>query len=155
MKTRDVKQGEKVYLIKTTLSDRYGKVRGQPVRVLAIPEYFTLYSLAETIVDSFGFDFDHPFGFYDNIKRWSHSDEGYELFADIGEGSKFKGVKITRVNKVFDEIGKKMLFLFDYGDEWHFIVELKGIKLPIEGEKYPLVVKAVGGTALQYEEGDG
>ena len=67
MKTRDVKQGEKVYLIKTTLSDRYGKVRGQPLRVLAIPEYFTLYSLAETIVDSFGFDFDHPFGFYDNI----------------------------------------------------------------------------------------
>ena len=84
MKTRDVKQGEKAYLIKTTLSDRYGKVRGQPLRVLAIPEYFTLYSLAETIVDSFGFDFDHPFGFYDNIKRWSHSDEGYELFADIG-----------------------------------------------------------------------
>ena len=44
-----------------------------------------------------------------------------------------------------------MLFLFDYGDEWHFIVELKGIKLPTEGEKHPLVVKAVGGTALQYE----
>ena len=154
MKTRDVNQGEKVYLIKTILSDRYGKVRGQPLRVLAIPEYFTLYGLAETIVDSFGFDFDHPFGFYDNIKRWSHSDEGYELFADIGEGSKFKGVKITRVNKVFDEIGKKMLFLFDYGDEWHFIVELKGIELSKEGERYPFVAESIGGAPSQYGEAD-
>jgi hypothetical protein len=47
-----------------------------------------------------------------------------------------------------------MLFLFDYGDEWHFIVELKGIKLPAEGKRYPLVVQSVGGTALQYEEVD-
>ena len=141
-------------VIKAILSDRYGKVRGQPSRVLAIPEYFTLYSLAETIVDSFGFDFDHPFGFYDNIKRWSHSDEGYELFADIGEGSKFKGVKITRVNKVFDEIGKKMLFLFDYGDEWHFIVELKGIEPQSENAKYPFVVESVGDAPPQYGEPD-
>jgi hypothetical protein len=47
-----------------------------------------------------------------------------------------------------------MLFLFDYGDEWHFIVELKGIELPKEGEKYPLVVESVGGVPLQYGEAD-
>jgi len=154
MKKRDVKQGRKVYLIKVILSDWYGKVRGQPFRVLAIPEDFTLYSLAEAIVDGFNFDFDHPFGFYDNIKRWPHSNEGYELFADLGEGSEFKGVKITRVNKVFNKVGKKMLFLFDYGDKWHFSVELKGIELPKEGEKYPLIVASVGGVPLQYGEAD-
>ena len=154
MKKRDAKQGEKIYLMKATLSDCYGKVRDQPFRVLAIPGDFTLYSLAEAIVDGFNFDFDHCFGFYDNIKRWSHSNEGYELFADIGEESKFKGVKLTRVNKVFDKLGKKMLFLFDYGDEWHFIVELKGIQLPKEGEKYPLIVASVGGIPLQYGEVD-
>lgn len=154
MRKRNGKQGDKVYLIKATLSDWYGKVRGQPFRVLAVPGNFTLYSLAEAIVDSFGFHFDHAFGFYDNIKKWPNSNEGYELFADIGEGSKFKGVKITRVHKVFDKLGKKMLFLFDYGDEWHFIVELKGIELPKEGEKYPLVVESVGGVPLQYGEAD-
>ncbi len=154
MKRRHVKQGEKVYLIKVILSDWYGKVRGQPFRVLAIPEGFTLYSLAEAIVDGFNFDLDHAFGFYDNIRRWSHSNEGYELFADIGEESKFKGVKGARLNKVFDKLGKKMLFLFDYGDEWHFIVELKGIERPKEGEKYPLIVESVGGVPLQYGEAD-
>jgi hypothetical protein len=155
MKKRDAKQGEKIYLMKATLSDWYGKVRGQPFRVLAIPGDFTLYSFAEAIVDSFHFDFDHPFGFYDNIKRWPRSSEGYELFADIEKGSQFKGVKITRAHKVFDKIGKKMLFLFDYGDEWHFIVELKGIELPKEGEQYPSVVKSGGGVPLQYGEADG
>ena len=105
MKRRDAKRGEKVYLLKVILSDWYGKVRGRPFRVFAIPEGFTLYSLAEAIVDGFDFDFDHAFGFYDNIKNRSHSNEGYELFADIGEESKFKGVKLTRVNKVFDKLG--------------------------------------------------
>jgi hypothetical protein len=85
MRKRNAKQGEKIYLIKATLSDWYGKVRGQPFRVLEIPGDFTLYSLAEAIVDSFGFYFDHPFGFYDNIKKWPNSNEGYELFADIGK----------------------------------------------------------------------
>jgi len=35
----------------------------------------------------------------------------YELFADIGEESRFRGVKLTRVNKVFDKVNKKMLFV--------------------------------------------
>jgi len=105
-------------------------------------------------VDSFNFDFDHAFGFYDNIKRWTEAEEGYEVFADMGEGSEFKGVKIARVNKVFNRIKKRMLFLFDCGDEWHFIVELKGIESPNEEAKYPFVVESVGEAPLQYGEMD-
>src|SRR3989337_4432311 len=111
MRKRKAKQGEKIYLIKATLNDLYNKV--SPYRVLAIPEGLTLYRLAEAIIDSFDFALDHAFGFYNNIKRWTDSDEGYELFADIGEESRFKGVEKTKVNKVFDKIGKKMLFPFD------------------------------------------
>lgn len=154
MKKRKVKQGEKIYLIKAILSDWYGHVRGMPYRTLAIREGSTLYSLAEAIVDSFDFDFDHAFGFYDNIKRWTESREGYELFTDIGEEREFKSVKKTKVKKVFDKIKKKMLFLFDYGDEWHFIVEFKGIESPKEDAKYPLVVESVGEASPQYGEMD-
>ena len=116
MEKQNVKQIKEVYLIKATLSDWYGKVKGQPFRVLAIPEDYSLYKLAEAIVGSFDFYFDHPFGFYDNIKNWTHSKEGYELFADIGEESEFEGVKKTKIGKVFNRVGKRMLFLFDYGD---------------------------------------
>lgn len=154
MRRRKAKQGEKIYLIRATLIDQYGRVRGTPYRTLAILERSTLYSLAEAIVNSFDFDFDHAFGFYDNIKRWIESEEGYELFVDIGEESEFNGVKKTRISKVFNEIKKKMLFLFDYGDEWHFIVELKGIESPKEDAKYPLVVETAGEAPPQYEEID-
>jgi len=149
MKKQNLKQ---IYLIKATLSDWEGKVEGKPFRVLAIPENFTLYKLAETIVDSFNFYFDHPFGFYDNIKKWNQSDEGYELFADMGEESEFKGVKKTKVNSVFNQIGKKMLFLFDYGDQWHFIIELKGIELAREEVRYPFILESVGEAPSQYGE---
>lgn len=150
MKKRKVKQDEKIYLIKATLSDQYGHVKGMPYRTLAMPEGFTLYRLAEAILNSFGFDFDHAFGFYDNTERWTDSKEGYELFRDMGEESEFKGVKRRKINKVFDKIRKKMLFLFDYGDEWHFIVELEGIESPKEDEMYPLVLKSVGEAPPQY-----
>ena len=154
MRKRKAKQGEKIYLIKVTLSDWHGRAKGHPYRVLAIPEEFTLYRLAEAIVNSFDFYFDHCFGFYDNIKKWIDSGEGYELFADIGEETKHKGVERTRVRRVFDKIGKKMLFLFDYGDEWHFIVELKGVESSDNYEKYPLVAESVGYAPPQYGESE-
>ena len=33
-------------------------------------------------------------------------------------------MKRTRVSSAFPDVGKKMLFLFDYGDEWRCTVEL-------------------------------
>jgi len=150
MKKRRAKQGERIYIIRATLSDWRGRVKGQPYRVLAIPEELTLYNLAETIVDSFDFDFDHAFGFYNNIKKWTKSVEGYELFADTGEESGSKGVEKTKVNEVFDKIKKKMLFLFDYGDEWHFIVELKGVEPSKDRERYPFIMESFGDTPPQY-----
>lgn len=153
MRKVKAKKGEKIYLIMIIVKGIYGgydKPKESSYRVLAVPESFTLYRLAESIVDSFNFYFDHCFGFYGNIEKWSESEEGYELFADIGEESEFKGVKNTKVSKVFSEIGKKMLFLFDYGDEWIFIIELKGVESPKEYVKYPAVVESVGYDPQQY-----
>jgi hypothetical protein len=57
-----------------------------------------------------------------------------------------------KVNSIFNQIGKRMFFLFDYGDEWHFIVELKGIGLPEEGRRYPFIVESFGEAPPQYGE---
>jgi len=154
MRRKTLKAGERVYLMKAVLSDWEGRMEGKPFRVLAVPENFTLYGLAEAVLDGFDFDFDHPFGFYDNIKRWVDSKEGYELFTDIREGDEFEGVKKTKVSRVFDRIGKRMLFLFDYGDEWHFIVELKGIEQAREGVRYPALLESMGEAPPQYGEGE-
>ena len=154
MRKRKAKQGEKIYILKATLSDWDGRVRGMPYRTLAIPERSTLYHLAEAILDSFNFYFDHAFGFYDKIKKWTESEEGYELFEDMEEESRFKSVERTKVNEAFDKVKKKMLLLFDYGDMWHFIIKLEDIESPKENAKYPQIMVSIGEAPPQYGEID-
>jgi len=147
----------KIYVLKVILSDWQGRIRGRPYRVLAVPAGFSLYDLAGFIVESFDFDFDHAFGFYDNVKRWTDSKECYELFKDLErdkdillEPSPCRSVKRTRLDEVFTEDRKRWLFLFDYGDEWHFILDLKGIKPPEEGASYPQLLESFGEAPPQY-----
>ncbi|WP_410513084.1 hypothetical protein PaeBR_00990 [Paenibacillus sp. BR2-3] len=124
-------------IFKITLTDWNGAVRGKPYRKIAVQENASLYDLAATALSVFDFDMDHSFGFYDNLKNWARSEEGYELFADMGEKMKFPGVKKAKVGKVFHTPKHKMLLLFDYGDEWRFIAQyledgdLSGTKLPV------------------------
>ena len=84
----------------------------------------TLHQLAEGLLGAVGFDLDHPFGFYSNLNTpYGKCDEKYIVFSDIGEPEDGEpGVNETRAENVFSP-GKKMLFLFDYGDDWHFLVE--------------------------------
>jgi len=70
------------------------------------------------------------------------------------EPSRCKSVKRTKINRVFDKLGKRTLFLFDYGDQWHFLVELKGIKFKEEDKDCPLIVESVGKAPPQYGEVD-
>ena len=67
---------------------------------------------------------------------------------ESGAGS----VKRTRVSEAFPKIGHKMTFLFDYGDNWEFRVELIGESTKERGAKYPRVVKKVGTAPEQYPE---
>ena len=160
MRKRVAKPDERIFIFKIIQSNLYGMVRGFPYRILAIPEEFTLYQFAEAITEHFGFASDHSFGFYDNLTQYYASDEGYELFADmpemlrIDDDSMFAGVKKTRVNRVFTHIKKKMLFLFDYGDEWHFRVELTSIETAQRGRSYPACIKSIGKARTQYDEPD-
>jgi len=156
MTARAAKVHNRIFTFKVIQSNYMGNVRGRPYRVLAIPENFTLYQFADAILASFEFGRDHAFGFYNNLTRWSQSTEGYELFSDDERDpmSEFPGVKKTQVNTVFTAIGKKMLFLFDYGDEWHFRVELTGVE-PAEVVKSRAVcVKSVGEALPQYGSPD-
>lgn len=112
----------------------------------------TLYHFAEAIIKAFDFDFDHCFGFYDNF-RYPGSEKSYELFVDIGEEPvtpSAKGVKKTKVSQAFQNPGEKMVFLFDYGDEWHFSVELKEIKDAGKGSSKPVILESIGKAPEQY-----
>ena len=74
----------------------------------------------------------------------------YELFADMGEPTEAQSVKKTRVSAAFPEVGHRMLFLFDYGDDWRFTVEVIGRGQKAPNARYPKVLKKVGPSPEQY-----
>src|SRR5215468_10440210 len=123
-------------------------------RDIEIPTSKKLYDLAAAIVAAFGFAFDHPFGFYSLLKgNILRSPVKYELFADMSDmdiESDAGSVERTRISKAFPQIGHKMTFLFDYGDNWEFRVEPIGKGVKERGVKYPRVVKKVGKAPEQY-----
>jgi hypothetical protein len=116
----------------------------------------SLHDLAEAIVAAFDFAFDHAFGFYSDLKNpYSRSGQRYELFADMeGEDSDAGSVKRTKVAQVFGTVGKKMLFLFDYGDEWRFQVELTALGERAPNTRYPRMLSTAGTAPPQYPDLD-
>lgn len=122
------------------------------VRKIQIAETKSLYNFAMLITQAFGFNFDHAFGFYSDFKKYHDSESVYELFTDMGEPTfpRAKGVKNTKIKQAFKKIGEQMLFLFDYGDGWHFSVELKEIKPAEKWDSKPIILESVGEAPEQY-----
>jgi hypothetical protein len=123
-------------------------------RAIEIAGTSSLYALAEAIVGSFDFDFDHAFGFYSKLKGNIYdSPVRYELFVDLGEGERgARGVKRTRAIEAFPSIGTKMRFLFDYGDGWEFVAELIERKPKEPKVKLPRLLISSGEAPAQYPD---
>jgi hypothetical protein len=129
-------------------------LRPKLYRDIEIDSGKSLYDLAEGIVRAF--DFDHAFGFYSKLTgHYFDSPSKYELFADLEGGESDAGsVKRTKVAQAFPDVGSKMLFLFDYGDEWRFKVEVIGLGEKVPNAPYPNVVKSIGTAPPQYPDPD-
>lgn len=112
----------------------------------------TLAELAEAIVTAFGFDMDHAYGFYSKLTgKLFDSPRRFELFADL-EGSGSRSVKRTRVITAFQKVGSAMTFLYDYGDEWRFRVEVVATGQARPGAGYPRIVSKLGKAPPQYPD---
>jgi Plasmid pRiA4b ORF-3-like protein len=123
-------------------------------RAIEIAATSSLYALAQAIVRSFDFDFDHAFGFYSKLKGNIYdSPVQYELFVDMGEGEgEARSVKRTRVDEAFPSPGTKMRFLFDYGDGWEFLVELVKRKPKEPKVRLPRLLVSAGKAPAQYPD---
>ena len=113
----------------------------------------TLYELAEFIIKTIGFDFDHPFEFCDNLKNPYRSKERYTLFADIRNNPDHDdpGVKQTPVSAVFRP-RRKMVFHFDYGDDWYFLITCTAVKESAAKRRFKMVLGTTGTPPEQYPD---
>ena len=123
--------------------------------VIAISGSINLYGLAEHIIDAVGFDFDHAFGFYNNRKDPFKSKEFYTLFADMEdvEDDGEPGVNRTFIEEVFKK-GKRMLFLFDYGEDWIFDVTCTAVEPAENKRKVRKILSESGVAPIQYPDYD-
>jgi hypothetical protein len=133
-------------------------LRDQPPihRGIEIDSAKSLAKLAEAIVQAFDFEFDHAFGFYPYTKGRAvmRGRPAYELFADMGEANGTQSVRKTRIADAFQEVGQVMTFLFDYGDEWLFHVELTARGQKAAKARYPRVLAKAGPSPVQYPDPD-
>lgn len=114
---------------------------------------YSLYEFAEFILATVGFDFDHAFEFCDNLKNPYRSKERYTLFADIGEEADDPGVQKTPVSAVFRP-RKMMLFHFDYGDDWFFLITCTAVGDSSSKRRARKVVSMHGTPPEQYPDPD-
>ena len=128
------------------------------LREIEVESHKSLSDFARAIVDAFDFDFDHAFGFYPQENRsrrgGKRSLPRYELFADMAEDTDALSVRKTSVAEAFPQVGDMMEFLFDYGDNWQFSVEVIGFGEKVPKARYPKVLKKVGTPPEQYAEWD-
>lgn len=143
---------EKIYLFQVSMKIPHKNI----FREMVLKGASSLFEFAEVILDAFDFDLDHAFEFYSDIPDHDESEERYTLFYDI-EGMVIdpneNSVENNHIYEVF-ELGKEMVFLFDYGVEWRFLVECCYIFEAEAGEMYPKVTKKQGIPPPQYPDYD-
>ncbi|MCK5206876.1 MAG: plasmid pRiA4b ORF-3 family protein [Cyclobacteriaceae bacterium] len=115
-------------------------------RKIAMSSDSTLEELHWIIQEAFDFDNDHLYAFFMDGKPWSHN--AY----NSPDGSEGPFTDEVTLGELKLKPGKKILYLFDYGDEWRFNVVLKKVD-PIEKPlKAPIILESIGDAPEQYPD---
>ena len=141
----------KVAKTKITMHRLRASLKPHVYRDIEIDSALTLYDLAHAITGAFKFDSEHAFGFFSRLTgRVFASPVRYELFTDEDLGGDARNVRQATIGQAFPRAHSKMLFVYDYGDEWCFRVEVLEIsELPPSGIFYR-VTDQVGKAPDQY-----
>jgi len=127
-------------------------LKESPYRMVEVEENYSLYDLACLILESFEFDNDHLFGFYDNVNNRRKSKKAFELKVpnDLDYGSNNGDVKTAKVSEMYNKKGETWLFLFDFGDKWDFRVKFIDLVNKEEKRRYPRITEKFMEAPEQY-----
>ncbi|MDF0728241.1 plasmid pRiA4b ORF-3 family protein [Cytobacillus sp. S13-E01] len=107
----------------------------------------TMEHLHYMIINSFDFDDDHLYSFFMDGKKWSN--DCITSPHDFDEHPKSNKVQIGGLGLVS---GQRFLYLYDFGDEWSFIVEMDSIRETVSEPFQPYVKESKGKAPDQYGE---
>lgn len=136
---------------KVTMHALRASLKPHVYRDIEIDSALSLFELAQLITSAFGFDFEHAFGFFGRLTgRVFASPVRYELFADEELGGDARSVQQATVGQALPRTNSKMLFVYDYGDEWRFRVEVRDISELPPGSPISRVTAQIGKAPDQY-----
>jgi hypothetical protein len=129
---------EGIYILKVSL--------GRGIwRRIKIAAQHTLLDLHNIIQDVFGFYDDHLYAFYMSNKAWS-GDCYNSPQCDTGPY-----VHEAKIGDLDLYVGKRILYLFDFGDEWHFKILVEEIKENEDKLSKPVLIGEKGESPEQYD----
>lgn len=136
-----------VYIFKVTLLGTKGKIS----RTIEILEINTLNELSSIIVNAYEFDDDHLHAFFLSGDIWDDSTGYYDpLYQDqYNPRDKIRDDDV-QLKHLDLEIGQSFAYLFDFGDEWVFDVNLIDKKKGIGEVSYPRITEKIGEAPRQY-----
>ncbi|HSM48862.1 MAG TPA: plasmid pRiA4b ORF-3 family protein [Draconibacterium sp.] len=113
-------------------------------RKIKLSHKHTLEDLHLCIQEAFDFDNDHLYSFFMDGKRYS--DDAYH--STYGDEPPFAEEAVVGKLELYK--GKKILYLFDHGDSWEFLVQLVAIDENENEIKKPLIAEMKGDAPPQY-----
>ncbi|MDX2196445.1 MAG: hypothetical protein NW207_08505 [Cytophagales bacterium] len=129
-----------IFQLKIIYSDAGNKTDGMPYRIIQYHKDTNLQQLAASILKNFGFKMAEPFGFYSEFDNWHKSKHKFELFED---DPKKNTIKNTYLDDLFD-IQADYLFIYDYLEEFRFIIKLEKTVPERPGLTYPDLIESIG-----------
>jgi Plasmid pRiA4b ORF-3-like protein len=112
-------------------------------RRISIPWDLTLEFLAEAILEAFDFDNDHLYRFI------CHGSFGKPLEINHPYVEEPPYTTEFIVGKLPLEVGEKMIFHFDFGDDWEFMMLLEAINPPDSQQKDAKIIASYGSAPPQ------
>lgn len=116
-------------------------------RHLKISADATLAELSEEILDAFEFMDDHAHAFFMDNRAWSDADSYYMEMDDEEDDDRHTSDYTLR--KAGFVTGKKFVYVFDFGDDWHF--QCRVLKELDTAVKEPEIIRSVGEPPVQYK----
>lgn len=114
-------------------------------RTIVVSSEHTLENFHEAIQDAFNFDRDHLYAFFTDGVPWSHN---RVMAPECDEGP---SASCVRIGELQLHRGQQVLYVFDFGSEWRFTVEVLEIKSE-SGPVDPVIGERKGKSPEQYPE---
>ena len=114
-------------------------------RKIEIAGQQSLHFLHRAIQDAIGWDDDHLYSFFMSNRRWDKDTEFASPYAEGGSGA-----DAIQIGDLGLKPGQKFLYLFDYGDEHTFEVEVVEVIPDAPTGRYPRLIEGKGNAPEQY-----